>query len=126
MKQLFTLCEFPRLLDFPDIYTGLSLNHTWHKSARLFNKALLQTPPDIVIAEFIYGFGNNYAGVNISNLDVSFYALRRHAPDAKIILIADKADLPHTPKLEALFNIHAVLAAPVVEAELKEQLLNLT
>ena len=119
MKQLYTLLESPTLLQFPELYKLLGINETRFRATRPFNKAIAKAAPDIILAEFFYGFGNNYAGVNISNLDVSLYALQRHAPAAKVIIVADKAEFPHVSKLEELFKIDAVLALPLTEKDLK-------
>lgn len=112
MKQLYTLLESATFLRFPELYAVLDIEESRFQSARQFNKAIAIQAPDIILAEFRYGFGNNYAGVNVSNLDVSLYALQRHAPQAKIIVLADKTERPYIPKLKALFNIDAVLALP--------------
>ncbi len=122
MKQLYTLLESATFLRFPELYAELGITETRFTSARQFNKALAKQAPDIVLAEFRYGFGNNYAGVNISNLDVSLYALQRHAPEAKVIVLADKTEQPHLPKLEALFSIAATLTLPCSKQTLKATL----
>jgi hypothetical protein len=122
MKQLYTLLESPTFLRFPELYTSLNIQETRFKSARRFNKAIAKTAPDIVLAQFYYGFGNNYAGINVSNLDVSLHALQRHAPQAKVVVLADNVDLPYVPKLEALFKIDAVLSFPVTAGEIKAAL----
>ena len=122
MKLLYTLLESPTFLQFPYLYKSLNIQETRFKSARQFNKAIAKTAPDIVLAQFYYGFGNNYAGINVSNLDVSLHALKRHAPQAKVVIIADKVDLPHIPKLEALFKIDAVLSLPVIASDIKTAL----
>ena len=125
MKNLYTLFESATFLRFPELYTSLNINETRFPSARQFNKAISKQAPDIVMAEFRYGFGNNYAGVNISNLDVSLYALQRHAPHARIILLVNKIELPHLPKPQALFDIDAVLPFPVSKSSLRIALLSL-
>jgi len=124
VKQLFTLLESSTFLQFPDLYKSLGIQETRFQSTRQFNKAIVRTAPDIMLAEFIYGFGNNYAGINISNLDVSLRALQRYAPHTKIILLADKLEHSHISKLEELFRIDASLTLPVsakdIETAIKE------
>ena len=78
-----------------------------------------------MLAEFVYGYGNNYAGINISNLDVSLHALQRYAPSAKVILLVDKVERPHVSKLEALFEIDAILTLPVTASKMKSTLYGL-
>ena len=68
--------------------------------------------PDYVVAEFFYGYGNNYAGVNISNLDVFLHSLRRYAPEAKVIVLVDKSERQYVDKLAEMFPLHGVLLQP--------------
>lgn len=122
MKQLYTLLESATFLHFPELYAALGIKESRFQTARQFNKAIAKQAPDIMLAEFRYGFGNNYAGVNVSNLDVSLYALQRRAPLAKIIVLADKAERPHISKLKALFRIDTVLELPCSKQSLKTAL----
>nr|CAA6818678.1 MAG: Unknown protein [uncultured Thiotrichaceae bacterium] len=84
--------------------------------ARKLHKVLKTQAPDFLVGEFVYGYGNNYAGVNVCNLDVTLHALQRFAPQARIIVFAHPQDSLHTDKLTTLFPIHAVLKYPVDEA----------
>lgn len=122
MIQLYTLLESQKLPCFSSFLQSLSIVETRFDSTRKLNKAISKHPPDILLAEFIYGFGNNYAGVNVSNLDVSLYTLQRHAPNARLVILADKPEIPHLPKLEALFEIHALLTPPVNQQKLQQAL----
>ncbi len=83
---------------------------------------LKQQPPDIVVADFIYGYGNNYAGVNISNLDVFLHGLQRYAPAAKVIVLVEKAERQYVDKLNEILPLHAVLVYPVSEAMMADVL----
>lgn len=88
-------------------------------------KALVQLKkqsPDFVVAEFFYGYGNNYAGVNISNLDVFLYSLQKYAPAAKVIVMVEKSERQYVDKLADLFSLHAVLQHPVSPQVLSEKL----
>ncbi|MGW8228541.1 MAG: hypothetical protein ACWGOW_06550 [Gammaproteobacteria bacterium] len=80
---------------------------------------LKKQPPDYVVAEFFYGYGNNYAGVNISNLDVFLYSLQRYAPQARVIVMVDKSERQYVDKLNDIFSLHAVLQHPVSKAQLE-------
>jgi hypothetical protein len=122
VKHLYTLFESPTFPHFPDLYASLGIQETRFQSARAFNKAIAKQAPDIVLAEFLYGFSNNYAGVNVCNLDVSLYALQRHAPDARVIITTDKSERLYVPKLTALFEIDAVLVLPVDKLMLRQAL----
>ena len=88
-------------------------------------KALVQLkkqPPDYIVAEFFYGYGNNYAGVNISNLDVLLSSLQKYAPAARVIVLVDKAERKYVDKLNDLFPLHAVVQYPVSPQKLGEVL----
>lgn len=85
---------------------------------------LKKQQPDYVVAEFFYGYGNNYAGVNISNLDVFLYSLQRYAPQARVIVMVDKSERQYVDKLNEIFSLHAVLQHPVSNAQLEALLGN--
>jgi hypothetical protein len=72
-----------------------------------------------VVAEFIYGYGNNYAGVNVCNLDVFLYSLQKYSGDTGIIVLVDKSEYQYIGKLAALFPLHAVLQYPVREQNIE-------
>lgn len=122
MPVLYSLIEAPSHPDFSRLYRRLGFEHHPHSSARKAMSDLKKRPPDVVVAEFFYGYGNNYAGVNVSNLDVFLHSLRKYAPGAKVIVLVSKTDQPHVAKLQALFDIHAVLVQPVGEAAMSEAL----
>lgn len=85
-------------------------------------KALAQlkkTPPAVVLAEFKYGYSNNYSGVHISNLDVFLVSLKQFAPQARVIVVADKDERPHVEKLNAILPLHGVLTFPLREQALE-------
>ena len=83
---------------------------------------LKQTQPDFVVADFLYGYGNNYAGVNISNLDVFLYSLQKYAPQARTIVLVDKAERQYVDKLHEIVPLHAVLVYPVQAADIESAL----
>ena len=67
---------------------------------------------DYIICEFAYGYGNDYAGVTVSNLDVMLYSLQKYSPDTKVVVVVDKSEQQYIEKLTDLFSIHAVLVYP--------------
>ena len=81
--------------------------------------ALKDDTPDYVVAEFFYGYGNNYAGVNVSNLDVFLYSLQKYAPDARVVVLVDRRERQFVDKLSALFPLYAVLQHPVREQDIE-------
>jgi hypothetical protein len=76
---------------------------------------LKNDPFDFIVAEFFYGYGSNYAGVNISNLDVMLYSLQKYSPDTRVIVLVDKTEHQYVDKLNAIFPLHAVMQYPVSE-----------
>lgn len=118
-KTLFSIIESPTHPNFSGLYKRLGFTEIRLTSTRKANHALKDTPPAFVVAEFFYGYGNNYAGINLSNLDVFLHSLRKYAPQAKVIVIAVKEERAFVDKLAALFPLHGVLLQPVREAELE-------
>ncbi|MGF1545966.1 MAG: hypothetical protein ACFCUG_01400 [Thiotrichales bacterium] len=116
---LFSLIESPTHPNLSAHYRQLGLVETRFETARKLHQALKSERPDFLVGEFIYGYGNNYAGVNVCNLDVTLYALQRFSPRTQVIVLVDKAEATFVVRLTDLFPIHAVLVKPVVQAELE-------
>jgi hypothetical protein len=119
MKTLFSLIESPFPPHFPDLYQELGIVEERFSAARNLHRALQKQPPDFFVGEFIYGWGNNYAGANVSNLDVTLRTLQCVAPQAKMIVFMQPSEAPHIGKLLELFPIHAVLKYPVTEEQMR-------
>jgi len=83
MQTLFSLVESPFHPDFSVLYQKLGIAAERFDSARNLHRAMQKQPPDFFVGEFIYGWGNNYAGANLSNLDATLRSLQRFAPQAK-------------------------------------------
>ena len=118
MPTLFSLIESPFHPDFTALYQKLGIAAERFDSARNLHRALQKAPPDFFVGEFIYGWGNNYAGANVSNLDVTIRTLQRFAPHAKVIVFMHPREEDHIGKLLELFPLHAVLSYPVDERQL--------
>lgn len=121
-KVVFSIIESPLHPNFIDLYHSLNIENVQFNSMRKALSHLKKQQPDFVVADFLYGYGNNYAGVNVSNLDVFLHSLQKYAPEAKVIAMVEKEERKHVAKLEALFNLHAVLQYPISEKEMREQL----
>ncbi len=119
MKTLFTLVESPFSPHFPALYQELGIVTERFDSARNLHRALQKQAPDFFLGEFIYGWGNDYAGNTVSNLDVTLRTLQSRAPGAKLIVVMQPGEAPHIGKLLELFPIHAVLKYPVSEDEMR-------
>jgi len=122
MSLLYSIIESPAHPDMSSLYRKLGIDEIKLNSQRKAISQLKRRPPDWVVAEFFYGFGNNYAGVNVSNLDVFLHSLRKYAPQARVIVLASARDYPHIDKLTGLFDIHAVLRMPVSPQKLQQAL----
>ena len=121
---LFSIIESPMHPDFSGIYQRAGIQEIKLRSTRKAISELKKHTPDYIVAEFFYGYGNNYAGVNISNLDVFLYSLQRYAPHARVIVMVDKSERQYVDKLQELFSLHAVLQHPVSGADIEKVLSN--
>ena len=121
---LFSIIESPLHPDFSGVYQRAGIQEIKLRSTRKAISELKKHTPDYVVAEFFYGYGNNYAGVNISNLDVFLYSLQRYAPQAQVIVMVDKSERQYVDKLQELFSLHAVLQHPVSGVDIEKVLRN--
>lgn len=117
-KTIYSIIESPLFPDLADLCQAGQMREFRFDSTRKAISQLRKDKPDVVIGEFIYGYGNNYAGVNVSNLDVFLYSLQKYAPQAKVIVLVEKSEQQHVLKLAELFELHAVLVMPVDIQEL--------
>ena len=122
MQILFSLIESPFHPDFSALYKKLGIEAQRFDSSRNLHRALQKQPPDFFVGEFIYGWGNNYAGANVSNLDVTLRSLQRFAPQAKMIVFLHPREEDHIGKLLELFAIPAVLTYTVTERAMQATL----
>lgn len=119
---LFSIIESPVHPNFSALYRRLDINEVKFNSMRKIISQLKKQQPDFIVAEFSYGYSNNYAGVNVSNLDVMLASLRKYAPDSRVIVMVDKSEQQYVGKLQKLFPVHAVLPYPVTEAQIEKVL----
>ena len=119
MKTLYALVESPFHPDFSALYARLDIESGRFHAARGLHRAIQTQAPDYFVGEFVYGWGNNYAGANVSNLDVTLRMLQYRAPDARIIVFMHERERAHIDKLLALFRVHTVLTYPVSEHEME-------
>ena len=119
---LFSIVESPAHRDFSALYRRLGIEEHKFGSMRKAIAMLRDTVPDVVVGEFFYGYGNNYAGVNVSNLDVFLYSLQKYSDETRIIVLVDRSELQYVDRLAALFPLHAILPLPVSERDLEQAL----
>lgn len=115
---LLSVIESAAHPNFTRAYKQLGINETRLNSMRKALATLKNQPFDFIVAEFFYGYGSNYAGVNISNLDVMLYSLQKYSPDTRVIVLVDKAEREYVDKLNEIFPIYAVLQYPVSEQDM--------
>ena len=123
-KLLYSIVESPSHPVFTALYTRLGFTERRFSTQRKAISELKTTPAEIVVAEFFYGFGNNYAGVNVSNLDVMLMSLQRYAPATRVLVLAQKDQYPYLHKLEQLFTLHQVIPLPITEPQMQQRLLD--
>lgn len=117
-KVVFSIIESPLHPDFTTLYRKLGYENVQLSSMRKAISELKKQKPDYVVAEFMYGYGSNYAGVNVSNLDVFLHSLQKYAPEAKVIAMVEKHEVKYVSKLLDLFTLHGVLQHPVSQQAL--------
>lgn len=103
-------------------YAQLGIAETRLNSMRKALSKLKNQPFDFIVAEFFYGYGSNYAGVNISNLDVMLYSLQKYSPDTRVIVLVDKTEREYVDKLNEIFPLYAVLQYPVSAQDMTQVL----
>lgn len=119
---LYDIIESPTHPDLSTLIDSLGFERLAFNAQRKAISELKRRPPDVVIADFFYGYGNNYAGANVSNLDVLLRSLQRFAPAARVVILADRQEIQHAPKLAELFELHAIIALPADPEQLKAAL----
>ena len=124
MTLLYSIVESPGHPDLSPVYRALGIQEIKLSSQRKAIGQLKKTPPDWVVAEFFYGYGNNYAGVNISNLDVLLFSLQKAAPEARVIVLVEKSERQYVDKLNDILPLHAVLQQPATAADMESVLKN--
>jgi hypothetical protein len=122
MPVLYSVIESPAHPNLTGLYRRLGIEEIKFTSVRKAISSSKRQPPDWVVADFSYGYANNYAGVNVSNLDVLLASLRRYAPEARVVVLVEKAEYRYVDKLTALFTVHAVLQYPVEAAQMESVL----
>ena len=115
---VFSIIESPLHPNLSAVYADKGIEELRFASMRKALSGLKKKAPDFIVAEFFYGYGNNYAGVNISNLDVLLYSLQKYAPAAKVIVIVDKKERQYVDKLNDILPLYKVLQFPVNSSDI--------
>lgn len=112
LPLLYDIIESPAHPDLSGHCRYFGYEHCVFTAQRKALAQMKHRPPSLLVADFFYGYGNNYAGANVSNLDVLLRSLQRFAPEARVVVCVDRSELPHVSKLAELFEIHAVIPLP--------------
>jgi 2-C-methyl-D-erythritol 4-phosphate cytidylyltransferase len=122
MPALLSIIESSMHPNFGELYKSMGIEETRTNSIRKAIAHLKKHQPDFIVCEFFYGYGNNYAGVNISNLDVLLSTLQKYASQPRVIVIVDKSERQHVDKLKNLFPLHTVLIYPAKKEDMEQAL----
>lgn len=123
-KTLLSIIESSGHPNLTSLYDELDIQENKLYSMRKAIASLKKLQPDYIVAEFFYGYGNNYAGVNISNLDVLLYSLQKYSCHTKVIVIVDKNEYKYVDKLNEIIKLHDVIKFPVSSKQLIDSLTN--
>lgn len=110
---IFSIIESPVHPDFSSLYQKHGLLEIRADSMRKAISLLRKHTPSVVVAEFFYGYGSNYAGINISNVDVFLLSLQKYKSDTRVILLVDKSERKFVDRLAEQYPLHAILTHPV-------------
>lgn len=106
-KSLISIIESPTHPKLSALYKRLGIREYQVGSMRKAMAILKKEQPDFIVAEFFYGYGNNYAGVNLSNLDVILSSFPKYSPATRAILFVQKNELEYVKKLDELYPVYA-------------------
>ena len=123
MSLLLRYTESVALPDFSGLYTRIGIEEIPVNSIRKAMAALKQKAPSFILAEFIYAWSNNYASCHISNLDSLLASIPKYASGARVIVLAQRAELEYAGKLGEVYPLHGILPLPVSESELEAMLI---
>lgn len=121
-STLFSIIESPLHPSFSSLFSRAGFEEVQRTSTRKAVSQLKKQKPDVVVADFVYGFSNNYSGVHISNLDVFLMSMQKFAPGTPVIILASPDEMEHAEKMRNICPIQAILPFTVAESELETQL----
>lgn len=120
MKTLFSIIESPLHPKLTTLYQNLGYEELQLTTTRKAVSALKKQKPALVVADFVYGYSNNYSGIHISNLDVFLMSMQKFAPGTPVVILAAADELEHAKKMREIFKITAILPFNGAESQLKE------
>ncbi len=117
---VFSVIESPLHPKLSTIIGDLGYEEMQFTSVRKTVSALKKHQPDVIIADFIYAYSNNYASNHISNLDTLLITLQKY-PDyhPKFIFLCVKEELQYVDQLINEYLVdsdgHCLLAIPTTD-----------
>ena len=124
MKTLFSIIESPLHPKLSPLFSRLGFDEVQLTSTRKAVSQLKKQVPDLVVADFVYGYSNNYSGIHISNLDVFLMSMQKFAPNTQVIILAAPDELEYAEKMREICPIAAIVPFNVSETELEKLVLN--
>ncbi len=119
MQTLFSIVESPLHPNLSALFKRLGYEEVQLTSTRKAVSQLKKQKPDLVVADFVYGYSNNYSGIHISNLDVFLMSMQKFAPGTAVIILAAADELEYAEKMREICQIEAILPFTVAEATLE-------
>lgn len=123
----FSLIESPSHPNLSALLAELGYEERKFPSIRKAISALKKDRPNLVIADFIFAYANNYASNHISNLDsflITFQKYPDYAPH--LVFIATKAEAPYVETLvehyDGICKHYSTLILPVTPEQARTAL----
>jgi hypothetical protein len=123
----FSVIESPAHPNLTGVLAELGYQEQRFSSVRKAIAGLKKHRPDVVIADFLFAYANNYASNHISNLDSLLISLQK-GRDRKplFVFVAAKPELPHVEQLAAQYpgfcETYHALPLPVEDRQVAELL----
>ena len=112
-RKILSIIESPTHPKLSSFYQQLGFEEIQVTSMRKAMAVLKKDQPEFIVAEFFYGYGNNYAGVNVSNLDVLLSSLPKYSPNTKTIVFVQKDALVYLKNILRSLWEYWVLVLPI-------------
>ena len=121
-RIILSIIESPTHPKLTALYQRLGFREIQVPSMRKAIAVLKKEQPEYIVAEFFYGYGNNYAGVNVCNLDVLLSSLPKYSPDTKTVVFVQKEEMQYVEKLHRLYPLYAAFLHNTPEYAIAEAL----
>ena len=120
-KLLLSIVELGGYPNFSPLYRSLGYDPVVENRMRKAIAFLRRQQPDVIVAEF--NFQSDFRD-RTSSLE-SLLAVVQRLPDTRVVVLYDREYQPQFEKLRSRLPVHAALAFPVSEEDLRDCLLGL-